>query len=68
VPPVTTLTTGIVRFLWRTTSARTGVVSDCVPMSVPYVLRPELARIRKQGYALDAEELIAGLTCVAVPV
>jgi IclR family acetate operon transcriptional repressor len=37
-------------------------------MSVPYVLRPELARIRKQGYALDAEELIAGFTCVAVPV
>jgi DNA-binding IclR family transcriptional regulator len=28
----------------------------------------ELAQVRKQGYALDAEELIDGLTCVAVPV
>lgn len=31
-------------------------------------LQAELARIRERGYALDAEELIAGLTCVAVPV
>lgn len=31
-------------------------------------LQAELAQIRKQGYALDAEELIGGLTCVAVPV
>ncbi|WP_429302080.1 IclR family transcriptional regulator [Paraburkholderia sp. GAS199] len=31
-------------------------------------LQAELAQIRKQGYALDAEELIEGLTCVAVPV
>lgn len=31
-------------------------------------LKKELAQIRRQGYALDAEELIAGLTCVAVPV
>jgi len=31
-------------------------------------LEKELAQIRRQGYALDAEELIAGLTCVAVPV
>ncbi|EUC20813.1 IclR family transcriptional regulator [Paraburkholderia hospita] len=31
-------------------------------------LQAELAQIRKQGYALDAEELIDGLTCVAVPV
>ncbi|WP_116141925.1 IclR family transcriptional regulator [Trinickia diaoshuihuensis] len=30
-------------------------------------LEAELAQIRKQGYAVDAEELIAGLTCVAVP-
>lgn len=30
-------------------------------------LQAELARIRQQGYALDAEELIEGLTCVAVP-
>ena len=30
-------------------------------------LQEELAQIRKQGYALDAEELIDGLTCVAVP-
>ena len=31
-------------------------------------LQAELAQIRAQGYAVDAEELIAGLTCVAVPV
>ncbi|WP_347554204.1 IclR family transcriptional regulator [Robbsia sp. KACC 23696] len=31
-------------------------------------LEEALARIREQGYALDAEELIDGLTCVAVPV
>lgn len=31
-------------------------------------LKAELAQIRKQGYALDDEELIDGLTCVAVPV
>jgi DNA-binding IclR family transcriptional regulator len=31
-------------------------------------LQAELAQIREQGYALDAEELIDGLTCVAVPV
>jgi IclR family acetate operon transcriptional repressor len=31
-------------------------------------LEAELAHIRKQGYALDDEELIDGLTCVAVPV
>ena len=31
-------------------------------------LEAELAQIRKQGYALDDEELIDGLTCVAVPV
>lgn len=31
-------------------------------------IEAELAQIRKQGYALDAEELIDGLTCVAVPV
>lgn len=31
-------------------------------------LQEELAQIRKQGYALDDEELIDGLTCVAVPV
>ncbi len=34
----------------------------------PARLTAELARIREQGYALDAEELIDGLTCVAVPV
>lgn len=31
-------------------------------------LQAELAQIHKQGYAVDAEELIDGLTCVAVPV
>lgn len=31
-------------------------------------LQAELAKIRKQGYGLDDEELIDGLTCVAVPV
>jgi IclR family acetate operon transcriptional repressor len=31
-------------------------------------LQAQLAQIRKQGYALDDEELIDGLTCVAAPV
>lgn len=31
-------------------------------------LRANLAQIREQGYAVDAQELIDGLTCVAVPV
>ena len=31
-------------------------------------LEKELARIREQGYALDYEEIIPGLRCVAVPV
>lgn len=31
-------------------------------------LEAELARVRAQGYALDNEEFLAGLVCVAVPV
>lgn len=31
-------------------------------------LEDELDRIRKQGYAIDSEEYVVGLTCVAVPV
>lgn len=31
-------------------------------------LEAECARIREQGFAVDAEEFIAGLVCVAVPV
>ena len=31
-------------------------------------LEAELARVRAQGYALDNEEFLAGLVCIAVPV
>jgi len=31
-------------------------------------LEAEIARVRAQGYALDNEEFLAGLVCVAVPV
>ena len=31
-------------------------------------LRDELERIRQLGYAIDAEELSPGVTCVAVPI
>jgi DNA-binding IclR family transcriptional regulator len=34
----------------------------------PEVLRRELASIRKQGYALDNEEITRGIMCVAAPV
>jgi IclR family acetate operon transcriptional repressor len=31
-------------------------------------LRRELARVRKEGYALDVEEYAANLCCISVPV
>src|SRR5262249_10919517 len=37
-------------------------------ISAPDGLRVELAAIRDQGYALDQEELLDGLACVAAPV
>ncbi len=37
-------------------------------ITTPDALRTELARIREQGYAVDAEESEPGLTCIAAPV
>jgi DNA-binding IclR family transcriptional regulator len=34
----------------------------------PAALAEELARIRRQGYALDDEEFLSGLFCIAVPI
>lgn len=34
----------------------------------PALLRRELKTIASQGYALDAEEIVEGLACVAVPI
>ena len=37
-------------------------------ITTPHELETELAAIRAQGYALDREEWLVGLACVAVPV
>jgi DNA-binding IclR family transcriptional regulator len=34
----------------------------------PAALRAELEKVREQGYAVDDEEIAAGLHCIAVPV
>ena len=34
----------------------------------PDALAAELARIKRQGFALDDEEFLSGLFCVAVPI
>jgi len=34
----------------------------------PMTLRRELARIRERGYALDHQEIIVGVHCIAVPI
>jgi IclR family acetate operon transcriptional repressor len=37
-------------------------------ITTPSLLRQELARVRKQGYAFDDEELARGIRCLAAPV
>jgi IclR family transcriptional regulator, acetate operon repressor len=37
-------------------------------LTKPAALQAELARIEREGYALDREEFLPGLVCVAVPV
>ena len=37
-------------------------------ITTPSLLRKELARVRKQGYAFDDEELAQGIRCLAAPV
>jgi DNA-binding IclR family transcriptional regulator len=40
----------------------------CNTITDPSVLKGELARVRKRGYAIDNEESKMGLKCLAVPV
>ncbi len=49
---------------------RSGSLIACTPHTIidPAVLAEELRRIRERGYAVDREELLAGICCVAVPV
>lgn len=37
-------------------------------ITTPDRLRDELARVRSQGYAIDDEESVPGLTCIAAPI
>jgi DNA-binding IclR family transcriptional regulator len=48
---------------------RRGLVA-CTPNTItePAALREELRRTRGRGYAVDQEEFIQGIRCVAVPV
>ncbi|ATE63821.1 IclR family transcriptional regulator [Rhizorhabdus dicambivorans] len=37
-------------------------------LTTPSAFRDEFARIRERGYALDQEEMVPGLVCIAVPI
>ncbi|MDR7418408.1 MAG: IclR family transcriptional regulator [Armatimonadota bacterium] len=45
-------------------------LASCTPRTItdPDILRQELARTRTRGYAVDHEEFIQGICCVAVPI
>jgi IclR family acetate operon transcriptional repressor len=51
-----------------------GVAAGRIPgftgatITEPELLKVELARIRSRGYALDEEEFVEGICCVAAPV
>lgn len=63
-------------FLAYLSSARREALMDALPLerhtastlTQRAALEDELAQIKRQGYAVDAEEFVDGLVCVAVPV
>lgn len=63
-------------FLAHLTPARRAALMDALPLerhtattlTTRAALEDELAQIKRQGYAVDAEEFVDGLVCVAVPV
>lgn len=57
-------------YLAREAYLKTGPFIALTPHTItePDALRAELMRVRAQGYAVDDEEVDAGLRCLAVPV
>lgn len=63
-------------FLAHLAPARCAALIDALPLArhtattltTRAALEDELAQIKRQGYAVDAEEFVDGLVCVAVPV
>ncbi len=63
-------------FLAHLTPARRAALMGALPLerytattlTTRAALEDELAQIKRQGYAVDAEEFVDGLVCVAVPV
>ncbi|RZT97622.1 IclR family transcriptional regulator [Rivibacter subsaxonicus] len=63
-------------FLAHMTPAKRGALVEQMPrerltpqtITEPAALEAEFQRIRQQDYSVDAEEFIAGMVCVAVPV